>query len=85
MATAELAGKHIVLGMTGGIACYKIAGAGQKTRQDGALVASAAARHGEWTERVAPFGIINQDLSHEVRRDPEEAGPRTAIYNRLTD
>jgi phosphopantothenoylcysteine decarboxylase/phosphopantothenate--cysteine ligase len=25
LATAELAGKHIVLGMTGGIACYKIA------------------------------------------------------------
>ncbi|GAB6847829.1 bifunctional phosphopantothenoylcysteine decarboxylase/phosphopantothenate--cysteine ligase CoaBC [Paraburkholderia kururiensis] len=25
MATAELAGKHLVLGMTGGIACYKIA------------------------------------------------------------
>jgi len=25
LATAELAGKHLVLGMTGGIACYKIA------------------------------------------------------------
>jgi phosphopantothenoylcysteine decarboxylase / phosphopantothenate---cysteine ligase len=25
LATAELAGKHVVLGMTGGIACYKIA------------------------------------------------------------
>lgn len=25
MATAELAGKHLVLGLTGGIACYKIA------------------------------------------------------------
>ncbi|RBL64984.1 phosphopantothenate synthase, partial [Pseudomonas sp. MWU13-2625] len=25
MAHAELAGKHLVLGLTGGIACYKIA------------------------------------------------------------
>ena len=38
MAHAELAGKHLVLGLTGGIACYKIAGSARLLVKAGATV-----------------------------------------------